>query len=128
MITIYRIQDAAGRGPWKPGFSDKWVADRLESEYAKLVPWIYEVGPVHLDAIFGAHVGCGCRSLEQLRLWFLPVEYKKLLEFGYKAVQMSAGRILGESEIQCVFERASPLNEDVQEVELYQLKTHLKDA
>ena len=123
MFTIYRIQDADGRGPWKPGFSHRWVADRPESEYARLVPWIEEMGPVHRNALYGTHTGCGCRSLEQLRLWFLPVEYKKLLDFGYKAVQLSAGRILGESEIQCVFERAAPLNQDVQEVELYELST-----
>lgn len=25
---IYRVQDADGRGPFKPGFSRKWVIDR----------------------------------------------------------------------------------------------------
>lgn len=119
MFNIYRIQDSEGRGPWKPGFSDTWVEDRSESEFEKLKPWMMEIGPVHLSALYGTHTGCGCRSLEQLRLWFLPVEYERLLGHGYKAVRMSAGRILGESEIQCVFERAAPLKEDVQEVQLY---------
>jgi hypothetical protein len=119
MFTVYRVQDADGRGPWKPGFSKVWVEDRPEAEYARLKPWPLELGPVHHNALYGAHTGCGCTSLEQLRLWFLPVEYRRLLHYGYQAVQLSAGRILGESEIQCVFERAAPLNQDVKVIELY---------
>lgn len=65
------------------------------------------------------HMGCGCRTLEQLRRWFSPSEYAKLVGYGYRAVKMQAGRILAESEIQCVFERAKPLREDIEPVELY---------
>lgn len=116
--TVYRIQDADGRGPWKPGFSRHWVQDR--DDHDLLIPWCREFGNVHHRAIVGMHVGCGCRTVEQLRRWFLPTEYARLAEFGYQAVQMEVGRILAESNIQCVFERAIPLRRKVEPFELYQ--------
>jgi hypothetical protein len=63
--------------------------------------------------------GCGCRTLDQLRRWFTKSEYATLIEFGYHAVKMDAGRILAESDIQCVFERAKPLNQGWEPIELY---------
>lgn len=117
--TVYRIQDSDGRGPWKPGFSHRWVEDR--EDHANLVPWYSEFGPVHQRAIIGMALGSGCRTLNQLRRWFTASEYATLLRLGYRAVRLDAGRILAESEIQCVFERAKPLREDVEEVELYRL-------
>lgn len=116
---MYRVQDDEGRGPWRPGFSQRWVEDRPASEFAALQPWPSEFGPVHLRAIFGMHLGCGCTSIVQLRRWFTPTEYRRLLSFGYRAVRMGVGRVLAESAIQCVFERAKPLTQDVEAVELY---------
>ena len=117
MTTIYRVQDKDGRGPWKPGFSRFWVEDR--DDHDNLVPWYVEFGDVHRRAIVGMHMGCGCRSLEQLRRWFTATEYATLQLAGYQAVQMAADRILAESDIQCVFERAKPLHIGVDAVELY---------
>lgn len=118
--VVFRVQDNDGRGPWKPGFSICWVDDRPEEEYAALVPWTVEFGREPLQKrIIGMHIGCGCRTLGQLRRWFTPREYSKLLRYGYQAVGMQAGRILAESKIQCVFERAKPLHEDIEAVELY---------
>lgn len=115
--TVFRVQDGEGRGPWRPGFSNKWVEDRDDLDSLK--PWPLEMGDVLRGRIVGMHVGCGCRSLEQLRRWFTEAEYRKLCGFGYRAVKMDAGRILGESKIQCVFERAKPLRESAEPVELY---------
>ena len=117
MTTIYRVQDADGRGPWKPGFSQCWVEDRDDQN--NLVPWMVEMGRVEKRAIYGMSVGCGCRTVEQLRRWFTPSEYRTLRRFGYQAVKMEVGRILGESKIQVVFERAKPLRSEVDPVELY---------
>ena len=111
------MQDKDGRGPWKPGFSRFWVEDR--DDHDNLVPWYVEFGDVHRRAIVGMHMGCGCRSLEQLRRWFTATEYATLQLAGYQAVQMAADRILAESDIQCVFERAKPLHIGVEAVELY---------
>lgn len=116
-LTIFRVQDKDGRGPWKPGFSHKWVKDR--DDHDNLVPWLYEFGRVDRTANYGMAIGCGCLTLEQLRRWFTPTEYETLRRFGYRAVKMEAGRILAESDIQCVFERAKPLREGVETVELY---------
>ncbi len=121
MITVYRVQDADGRGPWKPGFSHFWVEDR--DDHDSLIPWYHEFGPVHRNAIVGMSMGCGCRTLEQLRRWFTPTEYARLRAYGYRAVQMDVGRILAESAIQCVFERAKPLRKDVAAVVLYEAET-----
>jgi hypothetical protein len=121
-VIIFRVQDESGRGPWKPGFSQRWVEDRPEEEFAKLVPWPIQFGNVLRRSIVGMALGCGCRTLEQLRRWFTQTEYATLRSFGYRAVKMEVGRILAESEIQCVFERARPLREGAEPVELYELK------
>ena len=117
-LVVLRIQDADGRGPWKPGFSRRWVEDRPDHE--NLPPWFVEFGRVDKLALVGEHVGSGCRTVEQLRRWFSPSEYMTLRRFGYRAVRMAVGRLLAESDRQCVFGRARPLREDVEPVELYE--------
>lgn len=120
--TVYRIQDADGRGPWKPGFSKYWVKER--EDHNNLIPWFQEFGPVHqTKALVGLHTGCGCRTQDQLRRWFLPEEYAVLRAAGYAAVRINVDMILAESEIQCVFQRASPLNLDASPFELYAEET-----
>ena len=114
---IYRIQDKEGRGPWKPGFSKHWIEPRPDHD--NLVPWYAEFGQVHLRAIVGMRIGCGCTSIDQLQRWFCPVEYQRLVQFGYHAVRMNVDRILAQSEIQCVFERAKRLSKDVSPFVLY---------
>lgn len=116
--VVYRVQDRDGRGPWKPGFSRKWIEPREDHE--NLPSWYAEFGPIHNRILYGEEMGSGCRTLEQLRRWFTRSEYKRLREYGYRAVKMEVGRILAESEIQCVFGRAKPLNEDVTGIELYE--------
>ena len=115
--AVYRIQDKDGRGPWKPGFSRRWVEDRPDHD--NLPPWYVEFGPVHHRVLYGEEMGSGCKTLEQLRRWFTPSEYKTLKMHGYRAVRLEVGRILAESGIQCVFGRAKPLREDAVEIELY---------
>lgn len=118
-VTVFRVQDKHGRGPWKPGFSHRWVKDRPEAEYAALAPWPIEFGNVLRRSIAGMSVGCGCLTIEQLRRWFKPDEYATLLSFGYAAVKMEAEGLLASSDVQCVFERVKPLREDVELVDLY---------
>ena len=100
---VFRVQDRDGRGPWRPGFSDQWVEDR--EDFDNLVPWYREMGDVHKLGDPGSHKGTGCATVEQLRRWFTESEYRKLKGFGYQAVELWADRILGESDIQLVFER-----------------------
>lgn len=120
-MKIYRVQDKDGRGPWKPGFSIQWVENPNDPERMKKLPAFYmEFGFGFMKKhIEGMPWGSGCTSLEQLQKWFTPLEYSRLIGFGYRAVEMEAGRILEQSELQCVFERSKPLNQEVNEVDLY---------
>jgi len=114
-MRILRIQDAEGRGPWKPGFSDLWVRNDPDNE---LVPFWEDCGTAILICP-GEFYGSGCRTVEQLKRWFNPTEYAILLSFGYQAVKMRVDRIVGESSIQCVFAREIPLYQNVEPFDLY---------
>ncbi len=117
-MIVYRIQDQDGRGPWKPGFSHFWVEDR--DDHDALKPYWQQLGHVQLQGTHdGMHLGCGCKTIEQLRRWFNPTEYARLLRYGYQAVRIEADRILGESDIQVVFERAAPLRLSAEPFNLY---------
>ncbi len=118
-MNVYRIQDKDGRGPWKPGFSHKWVEDRDDLD--NLPPWYVEFGPIHTRAYTWESVGSACRTVEQLRRWFTRSEYGTLIRHGYQAVKMDASRILAASDIQCVFTRSNkPLNCDFEKFDLYE--------
>lgn len=116
MSTYYRIQDAAGRGPFKPGFSSQWVRDMPD---VSLVPWLFEIGPVHETALIGEHCACVCETIEQLKRWFNPHEYRMLLAYGYHAVKVNGGRVLGRSKTQAVIARSAPLTIDTEAFDLY---------
>ncbi len=114
--TVYRVQDADGRGPFKPGFSVKWIDD----SYRPMPPsWIEEFG---LDCIYelpeGWHFGSAVRSVTDLRQWFTQSELDRLLLLGYKPVRMEVEKIVRESPHQVLFARAVPLRWNVQEVAL----------
>ena len=112
-VRIYRVQDADGRGPFKPGFSHRWL-DPSPSARDLLPPWIDEFGLGIISRInAGEHAGCGCRSINGLRRWFDDGELERLREFGYQVVMMKADRILAESVNQTVFVRSRPLKDGV---------------
>lgn len=119
MPTIYRIQDVNGHGPFKPGFSKLWVVDRQDLE--NLPSWMIEFHfeTVHQKIKQGEFSGSGCKTLKQLRRWFIREEYENLQLFGYRTVKLSVDRILAQSAIQCVFARKKPLSQDFEIVNLY---------
>lgn len=120
MSKIYRVQDAEGRGPWKPGFSQVWATDRPESEIAKLIPIQQDFPNLRqiIENNAGKHFGVGCTSLPQLRHWITEAEYATLLKHGYQCVSLAA-EIIAMSDIQCVFCRHRPLFKNVKKVRLY---------
>ena len=114
--TVFRVQDSDGRGPWKPNFSHAWVHPRPEHDDI-LIPFYEEFKGIRfMSDLF---MGSGCLTLGQLRKWFIPLEYARLLRLGFRAVSMEVDGLLAISRVQCVFERKLPLREEVQEVKLY---------
>jgi len=107
-MIIYRVQDKDGRGPWKPGFSHKWIVDR--DDLNNLHSINKEFNCSYLDRTFyeGWHFGCGCLSVDQLKRWFIEEEYNTLLEYGYSSVKIN-GKVLESSSIQCLFARRKHL-------------------
>jgi len=119
MIPVYRIQDDEGRGPWRPGFSVKWVERRPDHDNLK--SWMEEFGTEYTFTRFApdVHIGCACLTVEQLRRWFTASEYITLRGFGYRAVVMLADELLHSSDIQSVIVRSKPFTEGVQVIPLY---------
>lgn len=116
-LTVYRVQDLDGRGPWRPGFSDKWM-DADIGDRANLKPWPLEFGLKILNRVlYGQSVGCGCRSLAQLWKWFSRPEMDRLHVLGYHIVKIEDVSVLAESDVQLVFTRNRPLNEAVEIIE-----------
>lgn len=102
-MIVYRVQDRLGRGPWKPGFSHKWVIER--PDHLNLIPYFYEwpdFDPVN-EKLTGESLGCGCLSITQLKRWFTKNEMLILKSYGYRAVGVYASRIIRKSDIQCIF-------------------------
>jgi hypothetical protein len=110
-MRVYRVQDAEGRGPYRPGMSSRWVDKNDE-----LPPpdWITEFGAAIMkDRRPDEFVGCGVRDLDQLSKWFSPTEMPRLRALGYRLVAMNIDRILAQSTNQIVFARTRPLNRSV---------------
>ena len=106
--TVYRVQAADGRGPWRPGLSKHWIdndSDRpLQADVLAAfgMDWLAKIPQ-------GWHCGCACRSLDALMAWFTPVEQTRLEAMGYSPVMLSVDKIIVENADQVVFARRSPL-------------------
>lgn len=110
-MRVYRVQDAEGRGPYRPGMSVRWVDD---TDVPPPPTWIAEFGEqVRQQLRPDEYVGCGVRSLAQLAKWFSRTEMPRLRALGYQLVTLHVDRILGESPNQVVFARRRPLNDGV---------------
>lgn len=109
MITIYRVQDRSGRGPWRPGFSSIWIEG--DADAGHLTETIFDLVPLDtLRRLPRSHVyGCGCRSLPTLLEWFTPAERIRLDVFGFVPVRMTVDLVLAESAKQLFFARCRPL-------------------
>lgn len=95
---ILRVQDETGRGPWRPGFSDKWVDTWRTTQ----LPPIYDEIPHFVDLVnkahhAGFHIGCAVRGREGLLAWFSPMELLRLADFGYGIVDARSCEIFAET-------------------------------
>jgi hypothetical protein len=116
MTVVFRVQDKTGRGPWRPGFSHKWVEPR--NDHKHLLPYYVEFNQT-LPRYIQPHAGCGCSSIDQLKRWFTKSEYDALKRLGYSAVKIKADEILARSETQVVFRRNKPLSKAAVRFDLY---------
>jgi len=114
-IVVYRIQDKFGRGPFRPGFSQRWLDDELTQGKTELPSWMEEFGA---DLIIkrgrpGEYYGSACRSLEWLDRWFSFSEQQRLAALGFMTVSLTVTRLLAHSECQIVFAIDHPLNHSI---------------
>lgn len=112
-VRLFRVQDSSGRGPFRPGFVDLWLDDRDFSQ-VESIPW----PKIQALAREIRHCGFGCRSLDQLRLWFTRSEMQKLRCCGYRAVAME-GTVILDTPTQTLFHRDRPLYKDAEEIILH---------
>lgn len=108
MTVAYRVQADDGRGPWRPGFSLRWIdgdaqAGRLMETVMDLMPIaeIRALPPTH-------HYGCACRSLDGLREWFTAIEMERLERLGFYPVRLNADLVIAESPWQMFIGRKIP--------------------
>lgn len=116
-ITVYRVQDDEGRGPFKPGFSHRWVDadDELDDPEARFKSRPDVITEFGLD-IFkklpkGMHGGCAFRDVDGLFRWFSQREIFKLKRFNYRLVELDADAVIAESPTQLVVARKLPFRE-----------------
>jgi hypothetical protein len=84
-----------------------------------LPPWTMEFPWITKRHLCGYHSGCGCATIGQLKRWFTPEEYSILKLLGYSSIKMQVSKIIAQSDVQTVFGRNIPLNENVEPFELY---------
>lgn len=108
MTTVYRVQDADGRGPFKPGFSGQWKTNPSPS--ASLPTGIEEFGlDFFLRLTPNAFYGTGVLTQAELARWFAPAEQRRLTFLGYRAIALSGVTVIRRSDNQVVFARPQPL-------------------
>jgi len=112
-MMVYRVQDAEGRGPYRPGFSHRWA----DSDGPIMLPFYEEFGwsltSIPGRFLPGEFAGCGFRALDHLYRWFSPTECQRLSGFGYVIVFLYVDRVLAESAHQVVFARRRPLTDGI---------------
>lgn len=110
-MTLLRVQDRQGRGPYRPGFSSRWVDSFRTVQH----PPIYEERPDWLDLCraaqsSGAHVGCAVDGMDALLSWFSPMELVRLYDLGFRIVDASTCKVLIRTPTQVVISSRQPLN------------------
>jgi hypothetical protein len=114
-LSVYRVQDAEGRGPFRPGFSQVWLDDDIGIRESRNRSWMEEFGADLIErlGLAGEYYGSAVRQRAELNDWFSRTEQRRLKHMGFHIVVMDADRILAESTIQVVFARKQPFNQGV---------------
>lgn len=122
-MLIYRVQDKNGRGPFRPGLTDRWNK-KSTRDFSNLKPSIEEFRRLFSRTDLIPYLGTGCLTHKQLKGWFKESEMEVLQSMGFQAVEIIAEKVLAQSEIQCVFWTPVPLNSAAYPFELYSKSTN----
>lgn len=105
---VYRVQDRDGRGPFKPGMTDRW----RDLDGNDFPPVQAEFGLSWLDEIpRGWHCGCAFRGPAHAAEWFSAAECDRLARLGYELVTLSGCRVIRESRHQMIVARPAPFRQ-----------------
>lgn len=113
-MTIFRYQDDEGRGPFRPGMTDRWLVEH-EGKPNGLV---LELGPSGLRCAINCfakkhreihNLGFGCVSIDGLFKWFTREERETLKMLGYDLVAMQVDGVVAENRDEVLFARRRPL-------------------
>ena len=107
-VVAYRVQDAEGIGPWRPGRSHLWIEAGAPAD--RWTETVMDICPVSvlMNLPPGKHYGSACRSLDTLFQWFTPVERERLHRLGFHPVQLQADVVIAESPWQMLIGRVRP--------------------
>ena len=106
IATVYRVQDAEGRGPYRPGMSGRWCDPGHEARNPAV--WD-ETGPAAVETLpRGRHAGCGFLTLGALAAWFTGPELSALERLGYGVVRLPGATIHARGGLQVMFWRDRP--------------------
>lgn len=110
-VRVFRVQDANGRGPFRPGFSREWCDDDFAPGMLPLPTWMEEFGRDLIDRLGrpGEHFGSAVRTIGQISRWFSATEQNRLEKHAFNVVSLHVTRVLAESANQLVFARGMPL-------------------
>lgn len=112
--TVYRVQDAEGRGPYRPGFSHTWKDPEHDFRNPSIFDDFPTFNPRRLPNGFA--YGCAFRTIGHLTDWFSSRELGRLALMGYRVVQIDVENIIAESPRQVIVARRRPLRIGATEV------------
>lgn len=102
---VYRVQDRNGRGPFKPGMTDRW----RDPDGNDFPPVQAEFGLSWREEIpHGWHCGCAFRDVAKAGAWFSPWECDRLAALGYRLIALGGCQVLRESGHQMIVVRRRP--------------------
>lgn len=101
-MRVWRVQDASGRGPYRPGLSERWMDEQHH---------VRNEGPLAFRrADLLEHSGWGFLSEGAAKRWFSRSERRRLLQLGFELVNLDADLVVVSSARQCLFSRTLPLS------------------
>ena len=104
-LRIFRVQDRSGRGPFRPGLTDKW-SENWRPPAIDSIPPFSELLKVRTLGFRGF----GCEKIEDLANWICADEFKTLRKMGFRVVSIEVDKIHWRDNFNCFFSSEKPLS------------------